>query len=59
MSGRFFIGPPNAEIIGKTSDGAPIVANEDGAGAMHDITRFVDVEPWPLMGIRKEETDDR
>lgn len=58
MDGRLFIGPAGAEIIGATDDGTPIVANEDGAGAMRDITRFIDVDPWPLMGIRKEETDD-
>ena len=55
MSGRLFIGPAGSELIGSTNDGTPVVADENGAGAMREITRFVNVDPWPFMGIRAEE----
>lgn len=55
MKGRLFIGPAGAELIGATENGTPIVANDEGVGAMHEITSFIDLDPWPLMGIRGEE----
>lgn len=34
---RVFIGPAGSEIVGYAEDGTPVVADEDGVGAMTEI----------------------